>query len=121
MVGTRRKNTTPTKTTTGVKRKGPGRPRKTDSSPRKRTRTATTKSVVDEEKEYEVESILSAEFLVKWKGFPKSQATLEPLENLEGCHDLIYAFLKDYEAKHPSEKKANGAEEESEGEKEAEE
>ena len=48
---------------------------------------------------YEVENILDSrgkgpteEFLVKWKGFPESAASWEPLENLEGSQALVRAF-----------------------------
>ena len=49
--------------------------------------------------EYEVEHILdsrgageSEEFLVKWKGFPESSATWEPIDHLENCRNLVEAF-----------------------------
>ncbi|KAL8442273.1 hypothetical protein Emed_007349 [Eimeria media] len=48
---------------------------------------------------YEVESILdqrgegdTARYLVKWKGFPDSDATWEPLANLDNCPALLRAF-----------------------------
>ncbi|KAL8453083.1 hypothetical protein Emag_002009 [Eimeria magna] len=48
---------------------------------------------------YEVESILdqrgegdTARYLVKWKGFPESDATWEPLTNLDNCAALLRAF-----------------------------
>ena len=48
---------------------------------------------------YEVEHILDSrgkgdkeEFLVKWKGFPESAASWEPLQNLEGSRKLLRAF-----------------------------
>eukprot|EP00918_Siedleckia_nematoides_P065913 GHVU01143356.1.p1 GENE.GHVU01143356.1~~GHVU01143356.1.p1 ORF type:complete len:345 (-),score=47.05 GHVU01143356.1:3108-4142(-) len=33
-------------------------------------------------------------FVVKWKGFPEEENSLEPLENLAGCEELIIAFCK---------------------------
>ncbi|KAL8273167.1 hypothetical protein Esti_002925 [Eimeria stiedai] len=48
---------------------------------------------------YEVGSILdqqgdgdAARYLVKWKGFPDSDATLEPLSNLDNCAALLRSF-----------------------------
>lgn len=48
---------------------------------------------------YEVENILdqegegqNARYLVKWKGFPDSDATWEPLSNLTNCGALLRAF-----------------------------
>ncbi|KAL8436569.1 hypothetical protein ACSSS7_001601 [Eimeria intestinalis] len=48
---------------------------------------------------YEVESIVdqrgegnTARYLVKWKGFPESDATWEPLANLDNCAALLRAF-----------------------------
>ena len=51
------------------------------------------------EPEYEVEYILDSrgagkeeEFLVKWRGFPESSATWEPLSHLENSKDILKAF-----------------------------
>ena len=51
------------------------------------------------EPEYEVEYILDSrgageeeEFLVKWKGFPESSATWEPISHLDNSKELIRAF-----------------------------
>ena len=51
------------------------------------------------EPEYEVEYILDSrgagkeeEFLVKWRGFPESSATWEPLSHLENSKDILRAF-----------------------------
>ena len=53
------------------------------------------------EEEFEVESILNkrkgkggAEYLVKWKGYPKDQSTWEPLANLSKVKDLVKQFEK---------------------------
>lgn len=53
----------------------------------------------DHDPVYEVEHILDSretghgeEFLIKWKGFPDSAATWEPLEHLDGCKDLLRAY-----------------------------
>ena len=52
-----------------------------------------------QEPEYEVEYLLDSrgsgedeEFLVKWRGFPESSATWEPISNLENSKDLVRAF-----------------------------
>ncbi|CAL8077366.1 unnamed protein product [Orchesella dallaii] len=57
----------------------------------------------DEEDEYEVEKLLNVrtkkkgrEFLVKWKGFGKKEATWEPEKNLS-CKALIKAFQEEDE------------------------
>lgn len=49
------------------------------------------------ESEYEVEKILNesdGKFLVKWKGYPLSEATWEPEKNLKNCKELINQFRK---------------------------
>ena len=50
---------------------------------------------------YEVEHILDqqgegsgARFLIKWKGFPESDATWEPLSHLTNCAHLLREFRK---------------------------
>lgn len=50
---------------------------------------------------YEVEKILdkrikksSIQYLIKWRNYPKSESTWEPLENLEGCQKKIIDFEK---------------------------
>ena len=58
-----------------------------------------------EGEEYEVEEILNkrvakgsgsaksrTEYLVSWKGFPRDDATWEPMANLEGSAKLISAY-----------------------------
>ena len=49
--------------------------------------------------EYEVESVIgkrgvgeSAEYLIKWKGYPKEQSTWEPIQNLQKVRDLVSRF-----------------------------
>jgi hypothetical protein len=61
--------------------------------------------LVDGSEEYEVESILDSRlirgkphFLVHWKGFPISDRTWEPRDNLIHSHDL----LRDFHAQFPS-------------------
>jgi hypothetical protein len=59
---------------------------------------------IDGETEYEVEKILDSrnrksknkvtrEYLVKWKGYGDSDATWEPLKNLEHAEDLLRDYL----------------------------
>ncbi|VDP51956.1 unnamed protein product [Soboliphyme baturini] len=57
------------------------------------------------EKEYEVERIISCrkkhgviKFLIKWKDYPNSANTWEPLENLN-CPGLIEEFKRTWKAK----------------------
>ncbi|KAF8976890.1 hypothetical protein BGZ46_007875 [Entomortierella lignicola] len=55
----------------------------------------------EEEEEYEVESILAhrnrsgkLQFLLKWKGFPKSESTWEEKEALDGCQVILNDYVK---------------------------
>jgi hypothetical protein len=44
---------------------------------------------------YEVERIIDRQkglYFVKWKGYPDSENTWEPLENLDNCDELIERF-----------------------------
>jgi Chromo (CHRromatin Organisation MOdifier) domain len=70
------------------------------SSGRRRKKTRPEPVVVNGVEEYQVERILdqrkhrnSLEFLVKWKNYPMSEASWEPLANVEGNEALI-EFLK---------------------------
>jgi len=48
-----------------------------------------------EEEQYEVEEILQQEgqkYLIKWKGYPTSENTWEPLKNLKKCPDKLRRF-----------------------------
>lgn len=63
--------------------------------------TKGSKKAQDEEPEYEVEKILQQKtqrgkplYLVKWKGFPESDATWEPESNLSNSTSLLQAFKK---------------------------
>ncbi|KAM4818617.1 chromobox protein homolog 3-like [Thomomys bottae] len=77
---------------------------------RQRRKTQKRKSAeVDEllPGEFEVEKVLSRrvrygniEYLLKWKGYPDSQNTWEPEENLQ-CADLITAFINSDESGSP--------------------
>lgn len=62
---------------------------------------------IDNEAEYEVESILQArtvksgnrhkeEFLIKWKGYGFEHCTWEPLANLTHCPDVLAAFRRQH-------------------------
>ena len=49
----------------------------------------------EEETEYEVEKILRQDgqkYLVKWKGYPDSENTWEPIEHLLNCQQLLRQF-----------------------------
>jgi hypothetical protein len=54
---------------------------------------------IDGQEEYEVEEILDSrlfrrhgQYLVKWKGYPLSEATWEPYENVANAQDLVDIF-----------------------------
>ncbi len=56
--------------------------------------------IINEEEEYEVEKILDKrkhygkiQYLIKWKGYPLSEASWEPESNLN-CPDLLKEFNK---------------------------
>ena len=70
--------------------------------------------LVDNYYEYEVESILDSRqitrfkqrltlYLVKWKGFPLSEATWEPAEHLDSASETLKAYF----ASHPTSKRPN--------------
>ena len=55
--------------------------------------------LIDDEREWEVESILDhrerhgmGQFLVKWKGYPNSENSWEQIEGLENAQDLVQAW-----------------------------
>lgn len=66
---------------------------------------ATNVEIEEEtEDEYEVEAITNdrwyngqQQLLVKWKGYPTSENTWEPIAHLRGCHQLVQQYY--YEAK----------------------
>ena len=52
----------------------------------------------EEEQEFEVEQILARkgqQYLVKWKGYPDSENTWEPLKNLANCQLLLRQFRQE--------------------------
>jgi len=75
------------------------------SSEKQATKESETDSDLDEE-EFIVEKILKmrttkkgkVQYLLKWKGFPDSENTWEPAENLE-CPELIAAFVAEQKEK----------------------
>src|SRR5690606_22212287 len=61
---------------------------------------------IDNDEEWEVEEILDSfvkrrklYYVVKWKGYPESEATPEPPENLRHCQDLVANFHARYPMK----------------------
>ena len=55
--------------------------------------------IINNEEEYEVESILDSKvlrgkrfFLIKWKGYDSSENTWEPESNLSNSNDLLNSF-----------------------------
>ena len=55
-----------------------------------------------EEEEFEVERVLAkkgGQYHVKWKGWPLSDATWEPLANLAGAKEMIAEFEQDNKKK----------------------
>jgi len=63
-----------------------------------RNQTPSPPIIIDDEEEYEVEEILDKrkhykkiQYLVKWKGYPLSEASWEPESNLN-CPELLKAF-----------------------------
>ena len=58
-----------------------------------------------EENEFEVEKILGQQgqkYLIKWKGYPTSENTWEPLKNLENCRQLLEDFRRGQREMPPS-------------------
>ena len=79
-----------------------------------------SKEIEEEEEEYVVEKILDKRmtdgkpvYYLKWKGYPDSENTWEPIENLD-CPEMIKEFEENYKKKKgetPDKKrKLNGAE-----------
>jgi len=84
-----------------------GRPRASSATPTrspKKPKTSSAKSgprkpKADPNQDYEVESILDINVLVKWKDYPKSSATWEPLGHLKGCEEVVVAYLEEVKKK----------------------
>lgn len=57
----------------------------------------TFHSEVEEEDEFEVEEILERRgqrYLIKWKGYPHSENTWEPIQNLGNCQMILRQFRR---------------------------
>jgi hypothetical protein len=61
-------------------------------------------STVNKEEEFEVEQIVSSrqfrkqkawQYLIKWKGYPNSENTWEPLQNLKNSMKMIHQWHQD--------------------------
>ena len=57
--------------------------------------------IIDEEEEYEIEGILAHEtkygktrYLVKWKGYPLSDASMLPESSFKNAQDILQAYLR---------------------------
>src|SRR6266571_6821296 len=67
--------------------------------------TRPTPDLIDGEEEYKVEEVQKAHrqgrgrklhYLIKWKGFPTSDSTWEPVEHLKHAPELITDFYHRY-------------------------
>jgi hypothetical protein len=65
--------------------------------------------IIDGEEEWPVEKILDSrkryrklQYLVKWKGYPDTDNSWEPYENVKNCEQL----LQDFHTKHPHKPKS---------------
>jgi hypothetical protein len=57
----------------------------------------TNQSQAEEEDEFEVEDILERRgqrYLIKWKGYPHSENTWEPIHNLGNCQMILRQFRR---------------------------
>jgi hypothetical protein len=59
--------------------------------------------IIDNEEEYEVESILDhqhrnrrKEYLIKWKGYSREQSTWEPESSLTHCKQILSKYKRDH-------------------------
>ncbi|KAK3950940.1 hypothetical protein QBC32DRAFT_345304 [Pseudoneurospora amorphoporcata] len=106
-----------------AKKKGPGRPAATNGTSAKpkgkggRPKKDAASDVVPKE-EYEVEAIIDSMidpetmehlYFVKWKGYPSSENTWEPKQNLQGATELLRKFNADKKAKKAEEGAAKKA------------
>lgn len=58
---------------------------------------STSHSKTEEEDEFEVEEILERRgqrYLIKWKGYPHSENTWEPIQNLGNCQIILRQFRR---------------------------
>ena len=72
-------------------------------APNKGWGTGVAGVIVDEEEQYEVEKILDSKvvrkkfkYLVKWKGYPDSENSWEPEENVKDAKQAVAKFHKEH-------------------------
>lgn len=82
------------------KRKSVSKPTRLSLSKQSKEKKSSTNDVGEENVTYAVEKVVGiaeienvAHFHIKWKGYPASQNTWEPLSNLTNCIDLLTKYL----------------------------
>ncbi|GAU96271.1 hypothetical protein RvY_07740 [Ramazzottius varieornatus] len=79
--------------------KAKSEPASSTTEPSTSTTAETSDSQVQDDDVYQAEAVMDKKitkgkllYLVKWHGYPRSQSTWEPLENLVGCESFIEKF-----------------------------
>lgn len=101
----KKKTKSPKKTfATSSPSRSPPKKSKASSSSKKKSKKSSNQNDDDE---FIVEAILDRrlsngghEYLVKWKGYPKSESTWEPLDNLMNVLDLVQQFNEQWDEIH---------------------